>query len=212
MEMVSQDPAASLADAGLSISNFASELFEEIDAEEAKELQIEDPTAEGFSIKSEKQANYFIRRLKKIQSEKAEAARMSQEALNEYTVKVQRYLDGVCNPLNSQEEFFLAALHEYALKEKQKDPKKKTFKMIEGTLAFKKQVPEYLYDDDALKKFLKEDKSLEKDYLKEKTTYTPDKVKIKADGTVNKTGQLLLNNKIVTGITVTERPEKFEVK
>ena len=209
----SQTTMEQVVAAPVDIGNFLEDLLEEISQEEAKEVgldfsEINIETAEGFSIKDERQANYFIGKVKEIREQREAYARQAQDALDSYTAKVQKFLDRTVGPLDRQEEFFMAALEQFALAEKQSNPKVKTFKYIEGTLMFKKQQDEYVYDDKQLLEYLEKHPELDK-YIRRKPA--PDKVELKKDATV-KGGQLLINNIPVEGVTVSPRDAKFEVK
>jgi hypothetical protein len=87
--------------------------------------------------------------------------------------------------------------------------KTKSISLPYGSIGFKKQQDKYEYDEEALLAFLKEDKELEKKYVKYKPS--PDKTALKKDGEA-KNGKLYLGDTNVPGVTVTPQEEKFEVK
>ena len=199
--------------APVDMGSFFEDLLEEISQEEAKEVgldfsEINIETAEGFSIKDERQANYFIGKVKEIREQREAYARQAQAALDSYTAKVQKFLDRTVGPLDRQEEFFMAALEQFALTERQANPKLKTFKYIEGTLSFKAQQNEYIYDDKRLLEYLEKHPELDK-YIRRKLE--PNKSELKKAAEV-KDGRLFINDNPIDGVTVSPRDEKFEVK
>lgn len=199
--------------APVDMGSFLEDLLEEISQEEAKEVgldfsEINIETAEGFSIKDERQANYFIGKVKEIREQREAYARQAQAALDSYTAKVQKFLDRTVGPLDRQEEFFMAALEQFALTERQANPKLKTFKYIEGTLSFKGQQNEYIYDDKRLLEYLEKHPELDK-YIRRKLE--PNKAELKKAAEV-KDGRLFINDNPIDGVTVSPRDEKFEVK
>lgn len=199
--------------APVDMGSFLEDLLEEISQEEAKEVgldfsEINIETAEGFSIKDERQANYFIGKVKEIREQREAYARQAQDALDSYTAKVQKFLDRTVGPLDRQEEFFMAALEQFALTERQTNPKLKTFKYIEGTLSFKSQQNEYIYDDKRLLEYLEKHSELDK-YIRRKLE--PNKSELKKAAEV-KDGRLFINDNPIDGVTVSPRDEKFEVK
>lgn len=208
---INNDVDINSVDERMSNSSFIDDLFDYIDEQEVKELHIDNPMAEGFSIRNEEQANYWIRKVKDLREEKEKIAQQAQSSIESYVKKVQKFVDSSYTPLDRQEEFLTRALQSFAEQERQNNPTKKSIRMIEGTLAFRHQQPEFEYDDEALLASLKADDKLAENYVKEKIEYKPDKTKLKKDGDIVGDG-FSVNGVLLAGITVTPRPDKFEIK
>lgn len=185
-------------------NSFLDDLLEFIDEAEVEELELQ-KEEDGFKIETIDQANYITKKVKQIRSEMEEAKEIAEAQLKAYEEKVNAWLSSVTKPLERQEEFYLLLLEQFA-KEKLKDTKKRSLKLIEGTLQFKKQQDKYEYDDKELIAFA--EKNL-KDYVKYKPSV--DKNKLKKDGKV-KEGKLYIGDKEVKGVKVISREDKFTVK
>lgn len=185
-------------------NSFLDDLLEFIDEAEVEELELQ-KEKDGFKIETIDQANYITKKVKQIRSEMEEAKEIAEAQLKAYEEKVNAWLSSVTKPLERQEEFYLLLLEQFA-KEKLKDTKKRSLKLIEGTLQFKKQQDKYEYDDKELIAFA--EKNL-KDYVKYKPSV--DKNKLKKDGKV-KEGKLYIGDKEVKGVKVISREDKFSVK
>lgn len=185
-------------------NSFLDDLLEFIDEAEVEELELQ-KEEDGFKIETIDQANYITKKVKQIRSEIEEAKEIAEAQLKAYEEKVNAWLSSVTKPLERQEEFYLLLLEQFA-KEKLKDTKKRSLKLIEGTLQFKKQQDKYEYDDKELTAFA--EKNL-KDYVRYKPSV--DKSKLKKDGKV-KEGKLYIGDKEVKGVRVISREDKFSVK
>lgn len=185
-------------------NSFLDDLLEFIDEAEVEELELQ-KEEDGFKIETIDQANYITKKVKQIRSEIEEAKEIAEAQLKAYEEKVNAWLSSVTKPLERQEEFYLFLLEQFA-KEKLKDTKKRSLKLIEGTLQFKKQQDKYEYDDKELTAFA--EKNL-KDYVRYKPSV--DKSKLKKDGKV-KEGKLYIGDKEVKGVRVISREDKFSVK
>lgn len=196
----------------MDMDSFLSGLLESIDNEQAEELGIKPQATEGFKIESEEQANYFLKKYKELIEEQEAILASSQKALDDYSKKVQAYIDRTCKPLANRQEFIFNALHEFMKNHMEQDPnKKKTLKMIEGDLSIKTPKPEYVYEEEVLLKYLKDDDELKKAYVKEKVEFKTDKVSLKKDAVV-KNGCLLIGSKIIDGVKVVPRQDEFYIK
>lgn len=185
-------------------NSFLDNLLSFVEESEEKELNIGN-ISEGFTIETMDQANYIVRKLKELREEEAEAIDAANASIKAHKEKVERWLQSVTNPLNSREDFYLNLLEVFAA-EKLEGSSKKSIKLIEGTLQFRKQQDKYEYEDATLLTYVQE--NLEK-YVK--TNPYVDKTKLKKDGEVKK-NQLYINGEPVKGIVITPRDDKFDVK
>lgn len=184
-------------------TSFMSNLLNFLNDEEEQAVGIEHN--EDFRIESTEQANYFARRLREIRAEKYEAEAAAKEQLDAYKERVDRWLSSVTNPLAYEEERILAKLELFA-EEKLADSSKRSIKLIEGTLQFRKQQPKYEYNDEVLL-----DHAQAKLPLFVKTKPSVDKAELKKAVKV-KNGKAYIDDALVPGISVTELPDKFDVK
>lgn len=181
------------------------DLLKTIDAEEAKDIGI-DEANEAFEITSASQADYFTGRLKTLEEENANVEAVAKEALERYQHKVEMWKDSIIKTNNGQIEYFRGLLQAYA--EKRLEGKdKKSLKLINGTLKFRKQQPEVKYEDSTLLTYLQ--LLGDRRFLKEQAPKV-DKVELKKAGDVVD-GKFLLNGQEVPGVTLVERGPKFEV-
>lgn len=102
--------------------------------------------------------------------------------------------------------YYKSLLEDYAHSELD-NTKKKSLKLIEGTIAFRAQQPSISYDDDTMISFLKEN-SVEECL---KTTIKVDKKELKNIGEIKENG-FYYNNKLLDFVSVENRPPAFSIK
>ncbi len=161
-----------------------------------------------LEIKDIYQADYNIKKVKEIQEEIESMKIYAEESIRKYTEKVNQWLEESTKSLEANKTFICSLLRTYA-SEQLKDAKKKSLKLIEGTIAFKKQQDKFEYDENTIISFLQERKI--KDFLSEKITVSVDKRGLKSDCTV-KDGELYYGEIKIPGVTVTPQEDKFEIK
>lgn len=183
--------------------SFMDNLLGFLNEEEEQNLGIRQE--EGFQIDSIEQANYFARRLREIREEKGEAEAAAKTQLDLYKERVDKWLASTMSPLEYEEERILAMLENFA-ETKLEGSTKRSLKLIEGSLNFRKQQPKYEYNDEVL---LDHTQRALPEYIKTKASV--DKAELKKKIKV-KDGKAYVNDNLVPGITVTELPDKFDVK
>lgn len=183
--------------------SFMDDLLGFLNDEEEQVLGIKDE--EGFKIESIEQANYFARRLREIREEKSEAETAAKEQLDAYKERVERWLSSIVSPLEYEEERLLAMLEEFA-ETKLNGSSKRSLKLIEGTLQFRKQQPKFEYNEEVLLDYAQ---SQLPQFIKTKPSV--DKADLKKNVKI-KDGKAYIGDSLVPGITVTELPDKFDVK
>lgn len=186
-------------------NSFLDDLLSFVEEVEVEENNI-DVTKEGFSIETMEQANYITRKLKEAREEKAELIEVAKDAIAKYEAKIERWKEATMSPLENQEQRYLSLLEVFATN-KLEGSNKKSLKLIEGTLAFRKQQDKYEYEDNVLLAYLEEN------YKKEYVNYKPssNKAELKKAGKA-KDGKFYLGDVEIPGITVTPQDQKFEVK
>ena len=92
-------------------------------------------------------------------------------------------------------------MNEYA------ETNKKTIKLPIGTLSIRKQPPKYIYNDEEVLSFLKENNL--NDYIRVKEEVN--KKDLKKATQINNNNQMMINGKEVPGVVVVPQDDKFEV-
>lgn len=181
-------------------------LFEEITEAEVEELGI-NIESDAFAITNDGQANFFLRRLDEIRNEKDKINNTCNTEIEKFCQKVNDFRARELNTLENTERFFTTLLENYA-RIQLMDSKKKSLKLPFGTLAFKKSQPKYIYDDEVVMKFIKENNLSEFIRTKEEIN----KRDLKSALTVNDEGIIKLNGMQLDGVTITPGEEVFNVK
>lgn len=186
-------------------NSFLDDLLAFVEEHEVEELELTGLQEEGFRIQSTDQANYIARKVKELRAEQEEAQKTAKMQIEAYKERVETWLEQVMKPLQNQEEFFLRLLEDFA-REKLSGSNKKSLKLIEGTLQFRKQQDKFEYDDDLLLNYVESNLP---EYIK--TKLSVDKVNLKKAGKV-KNGRLYINDEPVAGIAIMPQDDKFDVK
>lgn len=183
---------------------FLADLLSFVEEAEVNEIKL-DQAKPGFQIETMEQANYITRKLKELRAEQEQIEETAKRELRRYEDKVNTWKEKTLSPLQNQEQFYMSLLESFA-RQKLEGSNKKSLKLIEGTIGFRKQQDKYEYDDKVLTAYLEEN---HKDLVKYKAS--PDKIALKKAGEV-KNGVLYINGKAVPGVTIIPQDEKFEVK
>lgn len=189
-------------------SKYLKELSDFLDLMEENECQDSNNIFSDLSIKDDFHADYNIKKIKEIQKDIDAAKAYAAESIKSYTEKVSLWLESYIKQPEASKEFMLDLLRDYA-KEKLKDSKKKSLKLIEGTIGFKKQQDKFEYNEEELIPFLESNEL--KDFLNEKVTISVDKRSLKAECSI-RDGELYYNDIKLSGVTVTSQEDKFEIK
>lgn len=185
--------------------NFKEELREYIDQQEMKELKYS--LDDGYDIPDMATANYVVKKLKEVREQKQAIEQQAQEALDEYTIKVDSFKRGALAPLDYAEERYVQQLTMFL--EHNLTGKQRSIKLINGTIGFRKNQPRIIYDEEALLNFL-EEKGLD-EYLQTKTMLNKKEIR----------SQLLSQNPKdcptlggvpLSGVMIEEQPDSFTLK
>lgn len=188
-------------------SNILESLFDEITEEEVKELGIEIEN-ERFAITSDEQANFFLRRLQEVRSEKDKINTTCNNEIERFTNKVNNFRAKEILSLENTENYFCTLLEAYAKKQLE-GSKKKSLKLPFGTMSFKKGQRKVIYDDEELTKFIKQNNLNQFIRTKEEINKADLKKALEfneQDGTAS------LNGQVIIGITTTPGEESFSIK
>jgi phage host-nuclease inhibitor protein Gam len=181
-------------------------LFEEITEAEVEELGI-DIESSSFAITNDSQANFFLRRLDEIRNEKDKINNTCNTEIEKFCQRVNDFRARELKTLENTEDFFTTLLESYA-RHQLMDSNKKSLKLPFGTLSFKKSQPKYVYDDEIVMNFIKDNNLSEFIRTKEEIN----KKDLKSALNISEDGIITLNGKAMEGITITPGEEKFNVK
>lgn len=171
-------------------------LMDYVDEVEAETYTSEDTGA--YRISGRNEAEYRIKEYQQITQQIADSKKAAADYVEEATKKANEWLDKELNSLVNRKQFLESILRDYA-EEQLKDSKKKSLKLIGGTLAFRKPAPKVDYDDNVLRKYLfmnavsflkKQEPKVDHAELKKAAEIRGDK--------------MFLNGKEIPGVTVTQ--------
>lgn len=180
-------------------------------AAEIEELKVKlagDTEEDGtLLVKNKSDADFYLRQINKLKQQKEEINEFVDQEIERQLRLYQEYREDRMRPLDNQIAFYENALKTFAMNE-YAETNKKTIKLPNGTLAIKKQQPKYVYDDEQVLEFLQENNY--KDYIRTKAEVN--KKDLKKNATVNNNNELIIDGKVVPGVTVIPQEDKFEVK
>lgn len=183
------------------------DLLSEIDEQETKELYLDQVQDRG--ITNDDQADFFIRRYKALVDTCCNINDAADRKISDYETKVEAWRESQLKNYQYTLEYIRGMLEAYT-RTRLEGSKKKSVKLIEGSIGFIKQQPVYEHDDDQLREYLKTISNGDK-YLQQ----VPPKVKwgeLKKKGSLDDDGVFRVNGTAVPGVKVTQRPDKFGVK
>lgn len=187
-------------------SDILESLFDEITEAEVKELGIEIEN-DRFAITSDEQANFFLRRLQEVRSEKDKINQTCNNEIERFTTKVNNFRAKEILSLENTENYFNGLLEEYAKKQLE-GSKKKSLKLPFGTMSFKKGQRKMVYEDETLMNFIKNNSLNDFIRIKEEIN----KSELKKAVAISEDGTVTLNGTIVEGVTTLPGEESFTVK
>ena len=180
-------------------------------AAEIEELKVKlagDTEEDGtLLVKNKSDADFYLRQINKLKQQKEEINEFVDQEIERQFRLYQEYREDRMRPLDNQIAFYENALKTFAMNE-YAETNKKTIKLPNGTLAIKKQQPKYVYNDEQVLEFLQENNY--KDYIRTKAEVN--KKDLKKNAIVNNNNELVIDGKVVPGVTVIPQEDKFEVK
>lgn len=181
------------------------DLIEDIEAQD-NEL-ISGNSLDNPEQMTREEAEYFTKKY----IEAANEIKKAEEAAKQYMEQQQKKVNNWLEKINKSNQFYLSvygdALKVYAEKEME-ETGKKSIKLIEGTLSFRKAQDKYEYNEEELRA------SLQNNHIDD--FFEPVKPKIKkADlkkaGTVIN-NKLYINDTLIEGVTITPQDKTFTIK
>ena len=180
-------------------------------AAEIEELKVKlagDTEEDGtLLVKNKSDADFYLRQINKLKQQKEEINEFVDQEIERQLRLYQEYREDRMRPLDNQIAFYENALKTFAMNE-YAETNKKTIKLPNGTLAIKKQQPKYVYNDEQVLELLQENNY--KDYIRTKAEVN--KKDLKKNAIVNNNNELIIDGKVVPGVTVIPQEDKFEVK
>ena len=180
-------------------------------AAEIEELKVKlagDTEEDGtLLVKNKSDADFYLRQINKLKKQKEEINEFVDQEIERQLRLYQEYREDRMRPLDNQIAFYENALKTFAMNE-YAETNKKTIKLPNGTLAIKKQQPKYVYNDEQVLEFLQENNY--KDYIRTKAEVN--KKDLKKNAIVNNNNELVIDGKVVPGVTVIPQEDKFEVR
>ena len=177
------------------------------EVEELKVKLAEDVEEDGtLLVKNNSDADFYLRQINKLKEQKEEINKFVDQELERQMRLYQQYREDRIRPLDNQIAFYEEALRTFAMNE-YAETNKKTIKLPNGTLSIRKQPPKYIYNDEEVLSFLKENNL--NDYIRVKEEVN--KKDLKKATQINNNNQMMINGKEVPGVVVVPQDDKFEV-
>ena len=165
----------------------------------------EETEQEGFTVTDDSSANWALRKIAYYKQQQKEQAALAQAEKE----KVDAWLQGEHKKAQDSIDFFQGLLAPYALQKREAEPKKKSWKLPNGVLKFRKQQPKWNFNEDQLLDYLS--KAGKEDLIKVK--YSADTAGLKkkfivaGDKAVDpETGEA------IAGISIEHREDAFQVE
>ena len=177
------------------------------EVEELKVKLAEDVEEDGtLLVKNNSDADFYLRQINKLKEQKEEINKFVDQELERQMRLYQQYREDRMRPLDNQIAFYEEALRTFAMNE-YAETNRKTIKLPNGTLSIRKQPPKYIYSDEQVLSFLKENNL--NDYIRVKEEVN--KKDLKKATQINNNNQMMINGKEVPGVVVVPQDDKFEV-
>lgn len=197
------------------MDDFLKELQEAVEKEERERLGFDKMTGDASSdsalIDCDSKADYFIKLIKKNQEEIDKINDYVNSELEKTRVTYENYRNEQIESRQKQIAYFQNMLESYAYDAIQ-GKKTKTIKLPHGKMSFKKQQPVITTTDETTE-WLKKNRP---DLINIETKYNINKKDFKKDGFINDSDVMFVevdNVQVeVPGVSVTQRPDKFEIK
>ena len=106
---------------------------------------------ERFRIETIDQVNWALRKLSAIETKRTEIEQLAQAEIE----RIQAWKETELKKLQDDAWFFSDLLHDYAFRQREKDPNWKKASTPYGVVKFKKLQPKWRYDDEKLLESLK---------------------------------------------------------
>lgn len=153
------------------------------------------------------EAEYFTKKYIEAANEIKEAEEVAKQYMEQQQEKVNNWLEKIKKNNQFLLDIYGGALEMYT-KAQLEETGKKSIKLIQGTLSFRKSRDKYEYDEDVLRKSLTDNHI---DTFFEEVEPKIKKAELKKAATV-KNNKLYINDTLIDGVTITPQEDVFSVK
>jgi U3 small nucleolar RNA-associated protein 14 len=167
--------------------------------------EVTEESRSKFQITDLSSLNWVLRKMTAIEAKRTEVNQLADNELERIEEYRKREIEG----LERSADFFKSLITEYAIRKRDMEPKFKSEKTPYGSIAFRKQQPKWIYDDETLVSFLEQNERTDLVRIKKE----PEKAEIKKRFQVNEDGRVFdENGQQVTGIKVEFPSEELMIK
>lgn len=159
---------------------------------------------EGFTINDENKANWALRKIKQMKDTIEKNNALAQAEID----KIEDWRERENEKSQTSIDYFQSLLAQYALEQRERDPKFKSLNLPNGRIGFRKRQPKWIYDNDKVIETL--EKANLSDFIR--VTKAPSKADIKKAFEV--AGDKVVNpdtGEVLEGITVEQQDDNFSV-
>lgn len=181
------------------------DLIEDIEAQD-NEL-ISGNSLDNPEQMTREEAEYFTKKYIEAANEIKEAEEVAKQYMEQQQEKVNNWLEKIKKNNQFLLDIYGGALEMYT-KAQLEETGKKSIKLIEGTLSFRKSRDKYEYDEEVLRKSLTDNHI---DTFFEEVEPKIKKAELKKAATV-KNNKLYINDTLIDGVTITPQEDVFSVK
>lgn len=181
------------------------DLIEDIEAQD-NEL-ISGNSLDNPEQMTREEAEYFTKKYIEAANEIKEVEEVAKQYMEQQQEKVNNWLEKIKKNNQFLLDIYGGALEMYT-KAQLEETGKKSIKLIQGTLSFRKSRDKYEYDEDVLRKSLTDNHI---DTFFEEVEPKIKKAELKKAATV-KNNKLYINDTLIDGVTITPQEDVFSVK
>ena len=181
------------------------DLIEDIEAQD-NEL-ISGNSLDNPEQMTREEAEYFTKKYIEAANEIKEAEEVAKQYMEQQQEKVNNWLEKIKKNNQFLLDIYGGALEMYT-KAQLEETGKKSIKLIQGTLSFRKSRDKYEYDENVLRKSLTDNHI---DTFFEEVEPKIKKAELKKAATV-KNNKLYINDTLIDGVTITPQEDVFSVK
>lgn len=181
------------------------DLIEDIEAQD-NEL-ISGNSLDNPEQMTREEAEYFTKKYIEAANEIKEAEEVAKQYIEQQQEKVNNWLEKIKKNNQFLLDIYGGALEMYT-KAQLEETGKKSIKLIQGTLSFRKSRDKYEYDEEVLRKSLTDNHI---DTFFEEVEPKIKKAELKKAATV-KNNKLYINDTLIDGVTITPQEDVFSVK
>jgi bacteriophage Mu gam like protein len=181
------------------------DLLEDIEAQD-NEL-ISGNSLDNPEQMTREEAEYFTKKYIEAANEIKEAEEVAKQYMEQQQEKVNNWLEKIKKNNQFLLDIYGGALEMYT-KAQLEETGKKSIKLIQGTLSFRKSRDKYEYDEDVLRKSLTDNHI---DTFFEEVEPKIKKAELKKTATV-KNNKLYINDTLIDGVTITPQEDVFSIK